>query len=364
MAVDELPNETYAPLVGEWASETSPYGPIWELLASKIVSISPDDVWLNLLLFKGIAIVFFILIGLMLWIALQKTSAEKRTGLTLLWAWNPSLLLIFAMNGHNDSVMIAWLVLGWLLMERGEYQLGITAMFLAPLIKPIALLAIPYFFIHGCQRSPDRTKKARYLILTFIGAFLLLWLAFYPFGSPVDLIRRLISEAGSGGGFSPLALLILELRRLELSPPIILYTRLAAFLFILLSLGLLWKTWRGRSPLRGAADVFAGYIVQAFRFRIWYAAWPIPWLLLDHGKSSIPGKQTFGPAPRLVAGISLLLASQLSVLIYGHLRIEVFGSSQLRAHRYGVLFTFVLPLMVALIFAFYTARLNARHREK
>ena len=185
--------------------------------------------------------------------------------------------------------------------------------------------------------------------------------SFLPFVSPLDLARRLLSEAGSGGGFSPLALIILELREWGFDPPIEQSTRLAGLLFTLLAIWLLWQAWHDRSPLRAAADIFTGYIVQAFRFRFWYAAWPFPWLLLDYGRES--GSTPVGKA-RLAAGLTLLLTSQLSVLIYGHLRIEIFGASHLRAHRAGILFTFGLPLLVALVVAVYNARLHGHHKEK
>ncbi len=54
--------------------------------------------------------IFFLVIGGLIWLALKDVSAPERAGLTLLWAWNPSLLLIFAMDGHNDALMITWLL--------------------------------------------------------------------------------------------------------------------------------------------------------------------------------------------------------------------------------------------------------------
>jgi hypothetical protein len=359
--VADLADEPYAVLAGEWAGETSPYGPIWEVVASLATGLAPDNLWLSLLFFKFLAVALFLLIGGLIWLALEDVSASRRAGLTLLWAWNPSLLLIFAMDGHNDALMITWLLLGWLIMKRGRIQLGMIVLLLAPLTKPIGLLAIPYFFIFGWRQLAEQVAKFRYLATTVVGGVAILWLSFLPFGSPFDLAQRLLSEAGSGGGFSPMALMILELRELGFDPPIDQSTRLAALLFALLAIWLVLRTWHGRSPLRAAADIFAGYIVQAFRFRIWYAVWPFPWLLLDHGSES--GSTPAGQA-RLAAGLTLLLTSQLSVLIYGHLRIEIFGASHLRAHRAGVLFTFGLPLLVALVVAVYNARLRERHKEK
>ena len=322
--------------------------------------LAPNNLWLSLLIFKGLAVVFFLLIGGLIWLALEDVSASRRAGLTLLWAWNPSLLLIFAMDGHNDGLMISWLLLGWLIMQRGRTQLGMIILLLAPLTKPIGLLAIPYFFIFGWRQLPKQTTRFRYLATTVIGGLVILWLSFLPFGSPLDLAQRLLSEAGSGGGFSPLALIILELRERGLNPPIDLSTRIATLLFALLAIWLVWQTWHGRSPLRAAADIFAGYVVQAFRFRVWYAVWPFPWLLLDHGKERVPSATS---QARLAAGLTLLLTSQLSVLVYGHMRIELFGASHLRAHRAGVLFTFGLPILVALVVSVYSARSRERHKE-
>jgi hypothetical protein len=107
---------------------------------------------------------------------------------------------------------------------------------------------------------------------------------------------------------------------------------------------LLWRTWQGRSPLRSTADIFAVYILQALSFRIWYAAWPFPWLLLDDVEEE-KGNGRF--SYRLRVGLWFLLTSQLSVLIYGHLRLYAFGGSQMAAHLVGVPFTFGLPFLLA-----------------
>jgi hypothetical protein len=103
-----------------------------------------------------------------------------------------------------------------------------------------------------------------------------------------------------------------------------------------------WLGWRGRSPLRGAADIFAAYLVQALNFRIWYAAWPLPWLLLEEDKERVVSL-----SPRLWVGLLFLLTSQLSVVWYAHVRIYGFGRDHLLAHLTGVPLTFLLPFVVA-----------------
>jgi hypothetical protein len=80
-------------------------------------------------------------------------------------------------------------------------------------------------------------------------------------------------------------------------------------------------------------------LFQAFKFRIWYASWPLPWLLLD----------TDGPRGRLTAGIWFLLTAQLSVFVYSHLWHLVFDFEHVWTHLIGVPFTFLLPPLAALV---------------
>jgi hypothetical protein len=112
--------------------------------------------------------------------------------------------------------------------------------------------------------------------------------------------------------------------------------------FGVLTLWLLWQGWRnGRSPLRAAATILAAYSLQALSFRLWYSTWPFLWLLLEDERPDAP------PGFHLRAGLCFLLTVQLSVFIYGHLRVFVLGGSQLAAHLIGIPFVFLLPLLLA-----------------
>jgi len=259
------------------------------------------------------------------------------------------------MDGHNDSLMILWLLIGWLLIDRGRYQMGMIIMMLAPLTKAIGLLPLPIFFLAVWRQLPDMAARIRFLIISAAAGMVLLFGFFLPFGSPLDLAARLLEEAEGGLGFSPITLLyILGKQLLDLTPTFTLVSRILAVIFGLFAIYLLWQTWKGRSPLRGAADIFAGYVVQALNFRIWYASWPFPWLILDNEK-----KEQRDPvsAARLGVGLAFLLTTQLSVIIYGHFRALFFGGSGLWAHLIGVSFTFLLPIAVGI---YLKSRLSGR----
>jgi hypothetical protein len=357
-------------LAGEWSSETSPYGPVWEMAATTVTFLAQNNLYLGLLLFKLVGLLTHLLSALLIYLAMAGQAAAVRQRYTLLWAWNPALLLTFVVDAHNDGLMLVWLLLGWLLLQKGRPSLGFVIMLLAPLSKPIGLLPLPFFFLSIWQQLPDLRARGRFMGMTAVSAIFLLYLTFLPFGSPLALAARLLREAGSGGGFSLTVLLILLNQRLGWDLAFAVWQNVTRALAALGVLFVLWRTWHGRSPLRAAADVFALYIFQALNFRIWYAVWAIPWLILNAGDPGSKGEDetpvTDYPAGsggaatslmtdyrspitdyRLRSGLFFLLTTQLSVLIYGHLRVYALAGDHLPAHLIGIPFTFGLPFLLA-----------------
>jgi hypothetical protein len=213
------------------------------------------------------------------------------------------------------------------------------------LVKPIGVLALPLFFVSIWRERDSWAKRIRFLLLTAAGGLLLAMVSFVPFGSPLELGQRLMHEAAAGAGFSPATLFILLGQDLGYTLSLGAVARATLLLFGLLLLWLLWRTWRGRSAVRGTADIYFGYLLQALNFRIWYAAWPFPWLLLDAGTGGQERHTDF----RLRYGLWFLLITQLSVILYGHIRVYLLGGSQLLAHIFGVFFVFALPCFLALL---------------
>lgn len=353
----DLPGDPFLPFAGEWAMETSPYGPLWETVASNITARTGNNLLFGLLSFKLLGLIIFLATIAILWALFRSSRAKEFSGspqeeyarhsaYTVLWAWNPALLLIFIADGHNDILMLFWLLLGLLVIQKGYAASGFLLMVLAVLTKPIAVLALPLFFVSLVRQSKSAFERVRFMLIVVSGGLLLSILLFLPYGSPVGLVQRLMREAGSGGGFSPAALGLLIAQYLGITLNAAAFSRFSSLLIVLFLIfvaWLLWRTWCGRSAVRGAADIFFGYLVQALNFRLWYAAWPFPWLLVDAGKEA----QNQGVIFRLHYGLWFLLASQLSVLIYGHIRVFVLAGSQFLAHLLGVTFTFLLPLLLA-----------------
>ncbi len=340
-----FPSDPFFSLAGEWAGSTSPYGPIWELVAGGIALLSDGDLQIALCLFKGLGALLHLGVAVVIWLALSDAPPGRRAARTLLWAWNPALLLIFVVNGHNDALMLFWALLGALLVRHAARRrnvpgtaAGLVVMVLAPLTKPIGLLPLPLFYLAALRQVPDAKSRVRLLGLSGLGSLAVALLAFAPFAgsaqTPLALLPRLFQEAAGGAGYSPVALALLSARRLNLPLGLRDAVVLAWILFGLFFVSAMWRTWCGVSPGRTTADLSAAYLVQAANFRIWYAAWPFAWLVFEEDS----GRE------RLVAGTVFLISAQFSVLIYGHLRVELFGGDHLWAHLLGVPLVFLLPL--------------------
>lgn len=349
---DEFVGDPFMPLVGEWANETTPYGPLWEIVAAGLTTVSGDNLLIGVLLFKLLMLGCFVVTTVLIWQLLPE--GPSRAASTMLWAWNPGLLLTFILDGHNDALMLLWLVLGYRLSRRGRPAAGFLVMILAVVTKPVALLALPFFFVESLRSLSSGRDRARYITVTFAGSLVMVWLAFLPWAgadgvlrTALELALRLTREATGGAGFSPAVWVYMALDG-RVSIEVI--GRVTQALFIVFSLWLIRRAVRGRSSLRGAADIFFGYLAGALNYRIWYAVWPFAWLLLDaETETAASAASTRRADYRLRAGLWFLFTSQLSVILYGHLRQFMLGGDQALAHLIGVPFVFVLPWILALV---------------
>jgi hypothetical protein len=349
LAPVDLGGSLYASLAGEWRGEISPYGPIWELTASFLTTIGGENLLLDLILFKLLGLLSLLVAGAVLWklFSLQpyanSLNENRRSAFVLLWMLNPALLLTFVGNAHNDGMMIAILLLGWSIVIGGYKGPGFLIMMAAALIKPIALISLPFVFISCWVQLGASRERVVFLVWSVGGGLLLTAAAFYPFGSPLPLVSRLMVEASAGASFSPATLAVLAARESGWSGSFNVISTAASAVFILFLVWLLMRSWRKKPAEQNLAMAFWAYSVQALNFRIWYATWPFPWQLL----SGYSGRRraVYG----LHASLWFLLTSQLSVIIYGHIRLHLLGGNHYLAHLIGVPFVFLLPFLLAWI---------------
>lgn len=160
----QFPGDPYLQWVIAGRNTTNIYGPLWLYIASLLVTISNNPV-VTLLLFKGVAILSHIINCLLLWAILSKIAPTRRLQGTLLYAWNPLVLLELAGSGHSDGVLITLFLLAtWLyVQEKGRWHELAVAVILgfAVSMNLITLLIAPLFFWFLVRTEHTITRSMR-----------------------------------------------------------------------------------------------------------------------------------------------------------------------------------------------------------
>jgi hypothetical protein len=160
----EFPYDPFTPYAA-WQTIPSAYGPLWAFLAAGTNLLAGSaDLLANVWAFKGLAILFYILdIGLIYGILTEIKPAYALPG-AFLFAWNPLLLFETAANGHNDSVMMFFVLLAIHLLLKHRPSLSIIALTGSVMIKFITIILLPFFLLslleHG-EKKASQEGRAR-----------------------------------------------------------------------------------------------------------------------------------------------------------------------------------------------------------
>ena len=123
------------------------YGPLWYYVSSLLVNIGGNNQLGTLLLFKGLAVLSHVINVVLVWSILDHIAPKRRVLGTLLYAWNPLILIELAGSGHSEGVLLFLLFLGtWLYVtQEGHWLkwLAFLAFGLALSMNLIVALCIP-----------------------------------------------------------------------------------------------------------------------------------------------------------------------------------------------------------------------------
>jgi len=191
---------------------------------------------------------------LMLLLAAMKQPLHR----VLAYAWNPTVLISFAMSGHFDSLAIVTLLVALFFLVTNRPTLSIGALALSFLSKFFPVLLLLAFL-----------KRVR---LAHVGLFVSLIFAFYvPFlGAGLHLldgVRNYARDWMNNGSFFHLLRFVAGSRA---------GGELIAALIVLTAIGYLAK--RGAPPLWSSLVLTGGVLLLSPTAYPWYFTWSIPFL--------------------------------------------------------------------------------------
>ncbi|MBI5030585.1 MAG: hypothetical protein HZB51_08655 [Chloroflexi bacterium] len=174
-----------------WALHPSPYGPLWVLLTVPGSLLATNNFMVSLFMMKFMPLPFFLGCIFIIAAILRLVDSKYQLAGTLLFAWNPLILLEAIGNGHNGLIMMFFALFAMYLLLKRHWVWVIPVLVAAVLIKwAIAILLIP-FLIYCWRMQPDSRARWLYLAKTFaITAVMVLILALPFLAIPTGLLEE------------------------------------------------------------------------------------------------------------------------------------------------------------------------------
>jgi hypothetical protein len=281
-----FPQDPFIKLAGEYGTQPSPYGPVWELIAQIPMQLGLTSIAGGVIAMKGISLLAYIGTALLIgWAARQDSDRYQVSGLTALtfFALNPLVLIQAIGNGHNDMLMLFFMTLGLVLWQRNLWIGATLALTTATLIKVTGLILLPLFGVAVLVSSPGgRSRITRGLGMAAI--FIVTSLIAYRITGPIPEVFEGARHAAIGRlGYTPAYALRALIRELTtngtwINAP----EKLFLGIFMLYYAYLLMRLAQQKVSLLEAG--FAAYfsqLVLGSTFRIWYPMWLIPFAALN-----------------------------------------------------------------------------------
>jgi hypothetical protein len=302
-----------------WKNNPSGYGPLWEIMAGFAARMAGDSVVANVLAFKLLPGIFWFASVLLVGFFLSKYVPGQALSGVYLLAWNPMVLYSTFGNGHNDIVMVFWVLLAIWAIQVQRDTIAVLALLAGALVKYIPLLLLPAALWIALSRI--RTTRygggmqtyafaaVKYLGVTAVLGLGLIWLTFSPFWAGLETLTverrtRLYTSSIPAVAYHALAP---EWGEDSASQFVSRVAAIATAAFVL------WRTWRlgketpdqqiqfDRRFARASFDILVFYLLVTC---LWFQQWYTIWLV---GLAAI---MTYGRRQRLGAFFSLAAFSK------------------------------------------------------
>ena len=147
-----------------WDNATSAYGPLWETVSALLSRLAGDALWSNILAQKLLALACYLLSTALIAAILHRIAPARAPAGTLIFAWNPLVLLDGVANAHNDLLMVTLFLGAWWFLsyarpinvaasgeprpDRVSEGLALLLLMAAVLVKFIPALLFPFFLLY------------------------------------------------------------------------------------------------------------------------------------------------------------------------------------------------------------------------
>lgn len=270
--------------VASWGQKYgTTYGPLWLILSGPASLLAGQSEFLNLLTFRLLAILFNLGVIWLIYMILSLVKPQFRLIGTLLYAWNPLVLFEVANNGHNEIMIIFFILLALYFYLNNKKIWVLPCVIAAGLIKYYAIFLAPLFLYYLWRSEQSWKSKVNILLKNFAVSLLLVLVFFMPFWAGWKIFQGALTQANLFmlPSFFPLNILYKFINNFSLDSLNIIKA-IGLTLLIIVYVIVLWKREPGEENI--VKKIFWLYFTFIFfasiYFQPWYLIGLIPWLIL------------------------------------------------------------------------------------
>jgi len=137
------------------------YGPLWAVISAAIMWLSGEHIYLAALLFKLLLAAAWVWSVWLVWRLLEEHPLWNQCVGIAIFGWVPLSVTQIVADGHNDIVMVLFLLLWLYWLKRGDSMKSVLALASSVLTK---YTTAPLFFLDLLQWRPWRKRQ----LLTYL----------------------------------------------------------------------------------------------------------------------------------------------------------------------------------------------------
>ncbi len=263
----------------------SPYGPLWTHFEIAVLRVT-GDVRTAILLIKTLVVAASLGSAALIFVILGRVRPADQLLGTLVYLWNPMIVVEFAAEGHNDALMIVFVLLALLLAAGARPAGALLALILGALAKYVPLILLPAQLVYFWRTGRNRPQLGLHLGLGLLAGLGLAALLYWPFWAGAETFTGVREHSRPSFLASTSVALMWFLQRTLSEPDAAEWTRriLGAIFAIYLLIACL-SVRDAASFLQACAGIALVYVLVASPgYWPWYAALPLALMaLVPHG---------------------------------------------------------------------------------
>jgi alpha-1,6-mannosyltransferase len=258
----------------------SPYGPLWTWIETGVTRVA-TSIDAQIRIAKAFLVICSLVSAWLIWLVLSRVAPARRMEGTLLYLWNPVVIVEFAAEGHNDALVATGALLALFFTVAARPGSSLLALGSSALVKVTSLITLPPQAVLWWRQ---RNRGLAPLALASVVLAVVTALLYAPLWTGIATLDAVWQHGRPSVQPSTQGVIFWSLTRAyapEVVGPVL--SLAMAGLLAALALRVSLRVTDERTALRACGAIAVAYLLLAPGYWPWYATLPIALLSLSPG---------------------------------------------------------------------------------